>query len=200
MKKIIIVLTFLSNLAFGQITISGASTSGLNQTFQFSSVAAFNSACASGITPHDAGTNIYSVNDPSISSLRYTIARRGGIWHIEGHYGGGGYVVYYKLPTSSTDINPPCSAVWNIYTGNCYYGNSITNTGTTASLTLTGSCSSMIPSQSGQITPNFFLLPQLTTSQINSTPSPKKGMVVFDINSNNIKVFNGAVWDSLKTL
>lgn len=200
MKKTLFILLLFCNYAIAQITISGSSIAGLNQTFAFASSGAFTSACATGLTPHDAGANIYSVNDPSYSSLTYTIVRRGGYWHIEGHFGGGGYLIYYKSLTTSTDPNPPCNITWGIYTGYCYYGYGITYTGTnTSTLLLSGTCVS-VPMVSATICPNVVQLPQQTTAQISAIASPKKGMIVFDVSANVLKVFNGAVWKVILTL
>lgn len=200
MRKQILFILLLSNICHAQITISGSSITGINQTFGLSSSGAFTSACATGLTPHDAGANIYSVNDPSNPSLNYTIVRRGGYWHIEGHFGGGGYLIYYKSLSPSTDPNPPCNITWGIYTGSCYYGYGISYTGTnTSTLLLSGTCVS-VPMVSTTICPNVLQLPQQTTAQILAIPSPKKGMIVFDVTANVIKLYNGAVWKTISLL
>lgn len=202
MRKKILLLLFLSNICFAQIMISGSSIVGINQTFGVASSGALNSACATGLTPVDAGTNIYAVNDPnfSINSLRYAIVRRGGYWHIEGHFGGGGYLLYYKSLITSTDPNPPCNITWGIYTGNCYYGYGISYTGTnTSTLLLSGTCVS-VPMISTTICPNVLLLPQQTTAQITAISAPQKGMIVFDVTANVIKLYNGAAWKTISLL
>jgi hypothetical protein len=199
MKKTLLLLFICCNCAFAQITISGSPIAGLNQTFGFASSGAFHSACAAGLIPNDVGANIYAVNDPAFSSnfLRYTIVRRAGYWQIEGHYGSGAYLIYYKSLTTSVDPNPPCNITWGIYTGNCYYGYGITYTGTnTSTLILSGTCVSP-PMISTTICPNVLLLPQQTNAQIMAIASPKKGTIAFDVTANVIKVFNGAVWKTI---
>jgi hypothetical protein len=202
MKKTLFILLLFCNYANAQITISGSSIAGINQTFAFASSGAFHSTCAGGLTPNDVGANIYAVNDPAFSSnsLRYTIVRRAGYWHIEGHYGSGAYLIYYKSLSPSTDPNPPCNITWGIYTGNCYYGYGITYTGTnTSTLLLSGTCVS-VPMVSATICPNVVQLPQQTTAQVSAIASPQKGMIVFDVSANVLKVFNGAVWKTISML
>ena len=135
-------------------------------------------------------------------TVNYYISRRNNYWHIEGfssfqlpHQ----YYVYYRSQSTSTDINPPCNAVWKIFTGYCVpsYGFSIADTGTTTStLILAGTCVST-PMISTTICPNVLLLPQQTTAQITAIALPKKGMIVFDVTANAIKVYNGAVWKTI---
>jgi hypothetical protein len=126
---------------------------------------------------------------------RYCIVRRGGYWTIEGHYGGGAYVVYYKYLAITP--NPPCTVSWEIFTGNCYYSNGITFTGNYINtIVLSGLCFSF-PVNSTTITPNYIDIPQRPTWQISATPSPQKGMMVFDSATNEMKVYNGAVWKTI---
>lgn len=206
MKKIIL-FCLISNYTFAQITLSGSITyPGLNLTF----------SPVSGVPPtdcyisfNDAGTNVYkaSVTIPASGNvptyrIDYYISRRNNYWHIEAfnylNPNPHNYYVYYVSQNTSSDINPPCSAIWKIYTGNCfpYGGGNISFTGnTTSNLVLIGTCASL-PMLAGCITPQYLQLPQLTTTQINAIVSPKKGMLVFDVIANEVKSYNGASWQT----
>lgn len=217
MKKIIIrfllSIVFLAPFGgcglFAQITISGSTTyPALNLTFNQSSIIPYSNCYILS----DAGTNLYkaSVYVPPVSgvpgyNIDYYIIRRSNRWFIEGfNYLNSTYPSYYVYYESqiSTDINPPCNDIWRIWSGYCVPlgGFSLTPTGTNIStLILSGLCVS-VPTVSTTICPNVLQLPQQTTAQILAIPSPKKGMIVFDVSTNTIKVYNGAAWKTVSVL
>jgi hypothetical protein len=195
---------------FAQITISGSTTYPvLNMTFALVSSVPLTDCY---ISSTDAGTNAYNatVIFPAVGmtpgyTVNYYISRRNNYWHIEGfssfqlpHQ----YYVYYRSQSTSTDINPPCIAIWKVFTGYCVpsYSFSLADTGTTTStLILSGTCAS-VPMRAATITPTYVQLPQLTTVEINAMPSPQKGMMVFDVSLNVTKLYNGAAWKTVSVL
>ncbi len=209
MKKtcICLIISFLAFRSMAQITISGSTTYPvLNMTF----------APASSVPPtdcyitfNDAGTNVYkaTVIFPAVGmtpgyTVNYYISRRNNYWHIEGfssfqlpHQ----YYVYYVSQSTSTDINPPCNAVWKIFTGYCVpsYGFSLAYTGiTTSTLVLSGYCTCPV-SLSTTVNPSHIQLPLLDTPSLAAISPPKKGMLTFSMDSHRPKIYDGFQWANL---
>ncbi len=203
MKKIFtyLIISLLAYNSEAQITITGSSIPSINQTFGAAPSTAIASVGAYCGMPaaYDAGTNIYAVNDLSYSTtpITYWIVRRGGYWYIEGTWGGGPYYIFYRSQSTSTDPNPPCNTTWAIYTGYCYYSNSITNTGTTTStLVLSGYCQCPV-SLSTTVNPSHLQLPLLDAPSLAAISPPKKGMLTFSVDSHRPKVYDGFQWVNL---
>jgi hypothetical protein len=50
---------------------------------------------------------------------------------------------------------------------------------------------SLSPVQATEFSPNYILVPQLTFAQISAISSPKRGMIVYDLTNNCLRVFTG---------
>lgn len=154
----------------------------------------------------DAGTSIY-IKSFSVAHLAWCtgyIYRVGGFWYISVHGatsgGYGSYYPYYSYLTRTVNqvntIHPPCSAIWSRYnTAQGLYGNTFIGT-------FSGNTCSQVFGEmtSATILPNLIHLPNLTSSQINSIPNPKPGMITFDINEYCMKLYDGAVWKCIYPL
>lgn len=203
MKKIFIILiiSILNHNANAQISITGSTNASINQTFASapsSAIASVGPYCGMPAA-YDAGTNVYAVNDINYTStpITYWIVRRGGYWYIEGTWASGPYYIYYRSQSTSTDPNPPCNTIWAIYTGFCYYSNSITNTGTTTgSLILSGYCQCPV-SLSTTVNTSHIQLPLLDAPSLASISPPKKGMFTFSVDTHRPKIYDGYQWANL---
>lgn len=59
---------------------------------------------------------------------------------------------------------------------------------TTSNVTVINALS---PVQAAEFSPNYLLVPQLTFAQISAISSPKRGMIVYDLTNNCLRVFTG---------
>jgi hypothetical protein len=62
---------------------------------------------------------------------------------------------------------------------------------TTSNITVVNALSSV---QAAEFSPNYLLVPQLTFAQISAISSPKRGMIVYDLTNNCLRVYNGTMW------
>jgi hypothetical protein len=170
-----IVSLLFSAQSYAQITVTGASVTGANTTYNLGTaetVQVFNS---------DAGTSLYS-NIPFTSYSQmpssyqmYRIYRIGGVWKLdEVKVNASTGVTITDLHTiSSNSNNPPCN-----------WGNGVL---------LAGTCE-QLPVQSTTISPGFITIPQFPYAAISAITTPQRGMMVYDITNECLRYYNGSVW------
>jgi hypothetical protein len=139
----------------------------------------------------DAGTDAYFTADAVFSATgQYQIYRNGGNWKI-------GRVICNGCTTPSTNLyyqtvsntsKPPCTNNWMPVGG-----------GALINITLTGDCVSSGPTsvKATTVLPTAVSLPQLTATDIAAIASPQKGMLVYDLTNNCVKIYNGTNWKCL---
>jgi hypothetical protein len=66
-----------------------------------------------------------------------------------------------------------------------------TATGCSATTSNVTVINSLSPVQATEFSPNYILVPQLTFAQISAISSPKRGMIVYDLTNNCLRVFTG---------
>ncbi|MCR9063645.1 MAG: hypothetical protein NXI00_06750 [Cytophagales bacterium] len=194
MKK----LTCLSLLFLGLLSKSFSQE--IEATFPGGSMGVMVQWGNSSATPAlDSGTNKYVlwVSSISFQTLMY---RQNGYWYIWiaqfGQYGGD--YGRWKYPIQSTSADPPCTGTWEFYPP----GSSTTN-GQTRDFTMVptnGAVCSVPPPPSVQSTilaPTGLTLPQLYNTQIFGITSPQPGQMVWSIDDNCVKVYNGTSWNCL---
>ncbi|SOE21669.1 hypothetical protein SAMN06298216_2126 [Spirosomataceae bacterium TFI 002] len=177
---------------FGQLTVSGASHGSVNSNYTLTTSS----------PPHyivDAGTNKYrySYQQQDFHHFFY-IVRINNKWTLltDSYYTDfGGGVWYYALnidQNTSTDIDPPCTGIFDSYSG--VYPNSqligVDN------IIMTGATCIVQPvtSMASIISPFGISLPQMTTTQINAQANPTAGTVVWNSTLACLYVFNGTTW------
>jgi hypothetical protein len=142
----------------------------------------------------DAGTDAYFSADP-VNSVngQYQIYRNNGFWKIGRVVCNGcsspSISLYYQTFANTT--KPPCANNWMPVGGGG--GLNIIN--------LTGDCISPGPTsiKSTTVLPTVLSLPQLTATDISNIATPTKGMLVFDLTNNCLKLYNGTTWVCLST-
>jgi hypothetical protein len=183
MKKMYFLMSLLAlgATAHAQIvTVSGASNTILNNTYPL---------CNSGFPcttaeAKDAGTDSYVVDVPAsgFPLNKYQIYRNAGTWKFARVYLCSGCTSpsfqFFDTVVSNT-TKPPCN-----------WGNGIT---------LTGDCVTPAPTsvKATTILPTVVSVPQLIATDIAAIASPQKGMLVYDLTNNCLKVYNGTLWKCL---
>ncbi len=163
------------------VTVSGASNTDLNNTYPLCNTG-FACTTAEG---KDAGTDSYVIDVPlgGFPINKYQIYRKDGIWKFARVYMCSGCTSpsfqFFNTTTSNT-TKPPCD--WG------------------GGITLTGDCVSPGPTsvKATTILPTVLTLPQLTAADIAAIASPQKGMLVYDLTNNCLKLYNGG-WVCLTT-
>lgn len=194
MKKLLLTLCF--SIAFGTLlfaqtmTLSGttAPTPGAaNATYTLNNSGSFQ---YTPIEVKDAGTDAYFTADAVFSATgQYQIYRAGGNWKVGRVICNGcstpTTTIYYTLTNNST--KPPCTGTWTKLSGG------------TEALNLTGDCVASGPSsvKATAVLPAALSLPQLTAADITAINSPQKGMLVYDLTNNCVKLYNGTLWKCL---
>ncbi len=154
----------------------------------------------SSATPSlDPGTNKYVFYENSLS-YQVLLYRQSGYWYIWIAQFGQYAADYgkWKYPIQSTDADPPCTGTWEFLPP----GSSTTN-GQTRDYTMVptnGAICSVPPPPSVQSTilaPTGLTLPQLYNTQIFGITSPQPGQMVWSIDDNCVKVYNGTSWNCL---
>lgn len=51
--------------------------------------------------------------------------------------------------------------------------------------------------QAAEFSPNYILVPQFTFAQISAMSSPKKGMIVYDLTNDCLRIYNGSTWKKI---
>lgn len=194
MKKLLLTLCFTG--AFGAllsaqtVTLSGTAAptpAAANATYTLNNSGSFQ---YTPIEVKDSGTDSYFTADAVFSATgQYQIYRNSGHWKIGRVICNGcstpTTTIYYTLTNNST--KPPCTGTWTKLSGG------------TEALTLTGDCVTSGPSsvKATVVLPTALSLPQLTAADITAITSPQKGMLVYDLTNNCVKIYNGMDWKCL---
>ncbi|SOE20038.1 hypothetical protein SAMN06298216_0539 [Spirosomataceae bacterium TFI 002] len=200
MKKSILFsfLFLLSSISYAQVTVSGATTyPDANQAYLLNQSYFNINAQIQGFVPKDANTNSYYFDFSAMD--KFWIVRKNNKWVIERANSGMALYPLYVSNTTSTEQNPPCDIVWQVWSGIQFeYGNTIAYTGNNESgITLAGSC--VCPSMiSTTINPTNIQLPILNNTDFNTIPNPHKGMLSYNTSLNNVPVvYDGASWNEV---
>lgn len=194
MKKPFLTLCFI--VAFGAlvsaqtVTLSGATAptpAAANATYTLNNSGSFQYTT---IEVKDSGTDSYFTADAVFSATgQYQIYRNSGNWKVGRVICNGcstpTTTIYYTLTNNST--KPPCTGTWTKLSGG------------TEALSLTGDCVASGPSsvKASVVLPMALSLPQLTATDISAIASPQKGMLVYDLTNNCVKLYNGTLWKCL---
>lgn len=221
-KIIILLTTWALSIgcfkAFSQITISGVPAGGRiytnpsftttwkdnNQTFIEESI--FFSSTTVQFNIKDANTKVFGFfplfGSPEFPNNQY-VSRSDQRWQI--HQLGPYNNIRFETKQQYNTTIPPCTAIYNEYQDyQSRFG--INDTAPKikigeVTITMTGECSSAPPIpqsiQAITMTPTSLSLPNLTTAQINSITSPSIGSLVWNLDDNCVKVYNGTSWNCL---
>lgn len=137
----------------------------------------------------DAGTNVYRDASGAIAGFYRYVFRQNSKWKIGAYYASTpAQSILAETVGSSTEINPPCSALWIDKVNGSIHQVLISGTTCTDELT---------PTSYFEGTPQYIQLPTLVTTQINQILTPKNGMMVYDLTTQAVKVFSNGSWRNL---
>jgi hypothetical protein len=176
MKKICfpLLFCFLFESLRAQVTVTGSTTASANTTYFIGTTS------DSQVFNSDAGTNIYRdvpffLNVP-VPFIQHRIYRTNGQWILDKVIiGANGPSITSLHSIAGSNNNPPC--VWS------------------NNMVLSGQCQSETPATI--LNPLYLSVPQLTANSISGIIAPQRGMLVFDLTNNCLKVYNGMTWKCL---
>lgn len=188
-QRYILILLVLPVLGCGQLTY----TSSCGENFYTTNVT-YSVGYASYPFTADPGTNIYGYDfnaNPGI--LRFRVFRSNNHWTIAGAYNTNQTVQFVSLDFSN-EIDPPCDGLWEKYTNNVAGGSlcQIIFSGTTC-------MTSPDPNSTHfEALPQRVQMPRLITPLINQLPNPTRGMMVYDLTENCLKVYDNDSWECVE--
>jgi hypothetical protein len=196
MKKIVLLFYLVScvlQVKAQTVNVLDSPVTGANITYTLNNSGSFQYTT---IQPKDVGTDAYfSANPVNSVTGQYQIYRNNGFWII-GRIICNGCTsptinLYYQ--TSSNGTKPPCSNNWIPVGGG----------GNFNIINLSGDCIPTAPPvtsvKSSTILPTVLSVPRLIASDVAAIVSPQKGMLVYDLTYNCLKLYNGTEWVCMAT-